>query len=141
MSDKKDGTTETTALTIFDVVTSDLIDSAMEEQINESVRGVLAMDDRFINPDIETIDAIRDWVRAEAVLAMAFKNYIQDKGTSRDERMFRMAMIQKNALRDEIFGKFKGRKGKQDEVDKANRILADQGIIVAKTEVEIIDAD
>ncbi len=110
----------------------------LEEKVNKAVGQILVMDDRFDNADIETIDAIRDWVRAEAVLDRAFTKFMTGDTTASTERMFRHAALHKNTLRDEIFGKYKGRKAKKDEIDWATNILVEQGIIKPEREVDLL---
>lgn len=113
-------------------------DAELKEIVEEAVRTFLMMDDRFNNADIETIDAIRDWVRAEAVFDKAHSMFMTGDTTASTERMWRHASLHKNKLRDEIFGKFKGRRAKKDEVDYANMILAKSGTIKPKTEVDLL---
>lgn len=117
---------------------SELTDPIMEAKVNLAVAKILLLDDRLGNPDIEIVDALRDWVRAEAILSRAFTKFMGGDTTASTERMFRHAALHKNALRDEIFGKFKGRKAKKDEIDYANTILVDEGIIEPGTEVDIL---
>lgn len=117
---------------------AELVDPVMEKKINEAVTQIILKDDRFQNPDIETIDALRDWVRAEAVLSKTFAKFMLGDTTSNTERMFRHASLHKNSLRDEIFGKFKGKKAKKEEIDFANKILVDTGVITPHTEVDIL---
>ena len=113
-------------------------DEKLESQINNAVARMIASDDRFINADIEIVDAMRDWVRAEAILSRAFVKFMNGDTTASTERMFRHAALHKNALRDEIFGKFKGRRAKKEEIDYANKILVDEGCITPKTEVDVL---
>ena len=128
----------TEIVTVESIYSGLSLDSEAERRINEAVRRIILLDDRFSNIDIETIDALRDWVRAEAILSKAFVKFMNDDTTASVERMFRHASLHKNALRDEIFGKFKGRKAKKEEIDYANKILVDGGIIEPKTEVDIL---
>ena len=114
------------------------LDKATEEKVDEAVTNILVMDDRFSNPDIETIDAIRDWVRAEAVLSKAFHKFMTGDTTASTERMYRHASLHKNSLREEIFKRFKGRRAKKEEIDFANTILIESGVIEPKTEVDIL---
>lgn len=117
---------------------SEGLDHKTEAAVNRAVNKILLLDDRFTNADIEIIDALRDWVRAEAILSRAFKKFMGGDTTASTERMFRHASLHKNALRDEIFGKFKGRQAKKAEVDYSNTILVEEGIIDANTEVDIL---
>lgn len=138
MTDEKKEEPVTTLVaikSIYDMV----LDDELEVKVNKAVAEILAGDDRFTDPDIETIDAIRDWVRAEAVLSKTFSKFMGGDTTASMERMFRHASLHKNSLRDEIFGKFKGRKAKKAEVDFANKILVDTGVIKPKTEVDILE--
>jgi len=117
----------------------DLNDEEISKNIESAVLDILAMDERFQNADIQIVDAIKDWVRAEAVIRIAFRNYLTGKGTSKDERLFRSAMIMKNSLREEIFGKDRSHQKKKDELDRANQILVDHKIIEANTENKLLD--
>lgn len=117
----------------------DETDSELEIKINDSVRRILLEDERFKDPDIETVDALRDWVRAEAVLSKVYSEIMLGGSTASLERMYRFAMSQKNTHRDEIFSRFRGRSAKDEEVDSATLILVDDGIIVPQTEVDILD--
>lgn len=122
---------------IYDII----VDEELEAKVNKAVADIIIADDRFSaeNVDIETVDAIRDWVRAEAVLAEAFRKFMNKDTTASMERMFRHASLHKNTLRDEIFGKYKGRKAKKDEIDYAKKILVNHGIIEPKQEVDQLE--
>jgi len=128
-----------TEMTAIESIFSGDVDPELEKIVNDSVTKIMLIDDRFDNADLETIDALRDWVRAEAVLSRAFKKFMKGDTTASTERMFRHATMMKNSLRDEIFGKFKGRKAKKEEIDFANSILVDTGAIEPNTEVDILD--
>ena len=128
-----------TEMTAIESIFSGEVDPELEKIVNDSVTKIMLIDDRFDNADLETIDALRDWVRAEAVLSRAFKKFMKGDTTASTERMFRHATMMKNSLRDEIFGKFKGRKAKKEEIDFANSILVDTGAIEPNTEVDILD--
>lgn len=117
----------------------DETDSELEIKINQSVARILLEDDRFKDPDIETVDALRDWVRAEAVLKKVCDEIMKGGSTASMERMYRFAMSQKNVHRDEIFSKFRGKSAKGDELDFATMILVDDGIIEPQTEVDILE--
>lgn len=127
-----------TEIVVWGSIYPEPYNAELEEKVEKAVRQILAMDDRFANADIETIDAIRDWVRAEAVLSRAFSIFMAGGTTASTERMFRHAALHKNALRDEIFGKYKGRRAKKDEIDWATKILVNSGIIKPETEVDIL---
>ena len=143
MAEFAEGEPVSTAMVSLKSIFSELLDSTIEGKVESAVSRILMEDGRFVNPDIETVDAIRDWVRAEAVLSKAFHNFMLggSESTSSNERMFRSAMIQKNALRDEIFGRFRGKKAKKEEIDFATKILVDTGVIEPKTEVDILETD
>lgn len=134
--DKKDE--PVTEIVAIESIYGELVDPEMEGKVNEAVGKILLLDDRFHNADIEVIDALRDWVRAEAVLARAYTKFMTGDTTASTERMFRHAALHKNTLRDELFGKFKGRKAKKEEVDFANKILVESGVIEPGTEVDIL---
>lgn len=127
-----------TKIVPIESIFSELLDAETEAKVNEAVSKILLLDDRFTDPDIETVDALRDWVRAEAILNRAFTKFMKGDTTASTERMFRHASLHKNSLRDEIFGKFKGKKAKKEEVDFANTILVEEGIITPHTEVDIL---
>ena len=117
---------------------SELLDEEIESKVNNAVADIILKDERFDNADIETVDALRDWVRAEAILSRAFFKFMKGDTTASTERMFRHAALHKNALRDEIFGKFKGKKAKKEEIDFATQILVDTGCIEPNKEVDIL---
>lgn len=127
-----------TEIVVWSSIYPEPYNAELKEKVEKAVREILLMDDRFDNADIETIDAIRDWVRAEAILDKAFSMFMTGDTTASTERMFRHAALHKNALRDEIFGKYKGRRAKKDEVAYANMILAKSGVITPKTEVDLL---
>jgi len=127
-----------TEIVSIERVFSELNDPILEAKVNTAVATIIATDDRFYKADIEIVDAMRDWVRAEAILSRAFTKFMGGDTTASTERMFRHASLHKNALRDEIFGKFKGRRAKKDELDYADKILVDTGVIEPKTEVDIL---
>lgn len=129
-------TQEIVILNIFDK----LVDKEMKANIEDAVRTVIMGDNRFYNADIETVDAIRDWVRAEVVLNRAMLKYMAGDTTASNERMFRAAMIQKNSLRDEIFGKLRTKKGKKEDIAFSNKILMDTGCIETDTEVDPLES-
>lgn len=116
----------------------ELLDPETEGKVNRAVAKIILLDNRFRNADIEIIDALRDWVRAEAVMNRAFTKFMGGDTTASTERMFRHAGLHKNSLRDEIFGKFKGRMAKKEEIDFATKILVDSGVIEPNTEVDIL---
>lgn len=127
-----------TEIVAIESIYSELCDPEMEEKVNTAVGKIILLDDRFKHADIETVDALRDWVRAEAVLARAFTKFMKGDTTASTERMFRHAALHKNSLRDELFGKFKGRRAKKEEIDYANKILVESGVIEPGTEVDIL---
>ena len=128
----------TKGITTESIYAGDELDEKTEENVNRAVSRILLMDDRFQNVDIETVDALRDWVRAEAIVSRAFSKFMGGDSTASIERMFRHASLHKNSLRDEIFGKFRGRGAKKQEVDFATKILVDEGVIEPQTEVDIL---
>lgn len=128
----------TCEIVAIESIYSELTDPELEGKVNAAVGKIILLDDRFTNADIEILDALRDWVRAEAILSRAFTKFMKGDTTASVERMFRHAALHKNALRDEIFGKFKGRRAKKEEIDYANKILVDSGIIEPGTEVDIL---
>lgn len=127
-----------TEIVAIESIFNELLDPKTEAKVNNAVSRILLLDDRFDNADIEIIDALRDWVRAEAILSRAFTKFMGGDTTASTERMFRHASLHKNSLRDEIFGKFKGRKAKKEEIDFSNTILIEEGIIEPATEVDIL---
>ena len=137
MSDDDQNKPDTKIITI-ESICDELLDPETEEKINQAVSRIILLDDRFRDPEIETVDALRDWVRAEAIMNRAFTKFMKGDTTASTERMFRHASLHKNSLRDEIFGKFKGKKAKKEEVDFANTILVEEGIIEPQTEVDIL---
>lgn len=138
MTDDKLALPTMKGITVKSIYESELLDPETEASINQAVAEIILMDDRFHKPDIEILDALRDWVRAEAIVARAFDLFMKNDTTASTERMFRHASLHKNALRDEIFGKFRGRRAKKEEVDYANKILVDTGVIKPNTEVDIL---
>jgi len=125
-------------ISIGSIFSHETLDPEIEKKVNAAVAEIILRDDRFHEPDIETIDALRDWVRAEAICDIAFQKFLKNDTSASIERMFRHAQLHKTALRDEIFGKFKGKKAKKEEIDYSNKILIDTGIITP-AESNVVD--
>jgi hypothetical protein len=114
------------------------VDSETEMKIAKAVEQIILNDPR-ISGEPENVLALRDYVRAEVVCQIVFKRITTDGSDSTgDERLFRAVLSAKSMLRDEIWGKVKGKKKKDDEVDKVRKFLIDQKIIPAQKEADVL---
>lgn len=134
MADKDDECKEIVIIDAF----NEIEDSKLKIKIDNAVTQIIMNDPRFSKAQLETVDALRDWVRAEAVLNRAFKEFMDGKSDASTERMLRAMFIQKNALRDEIFGKFVNKKTKEKEISEAEKIMIDQHVIEPGLEVDML---
>lgn len=103
-------------------------DKALNEKINKAIRDILAWDNR-LSADTETVLALKDYIQAEIVQMKVFKRILDGDDESNTERLFRSCLNAKNILRDEIWGSVKGRKPKEEEIDKVKEILIEHRII------------
>lgn len=114
------------------------VDTTIEQKIDEAVSQILLLDGR-LSGEPETVFALKDYIRAEIVCQIVFKRIAKDNSDSTgDERLFRAVLNSKNMLRDEIWGRVKGRKKREQEINKVRSILIDQKIIEAKKETDLI---
>ena len=139
MSDEEDGTTEalsTEVIDVCDVLGYHGSDPKIEEKVTEAVKRILISDYRLAQADIETIDALRDYVRIEALFSEAFQRFMSKKDDAQTERMLRALIIQKTSLRKEIWEPLKDKKGRDEELDGINKkILLDTDILDAKADL------
>ena len=106
-------------------------DRVLNEKINKAIRDILAWDDR-LSADTETVLALKDYIQAEVVQMKVFKRILDGDDESNTERLFRSCLNAKNILRDEIWGAVKGRKPKEEAVDRVKEILIEHKIIDAQ---------
>jgi len=140
MSDETDGTETALSAEVveaYDVLVAPDTDQVLEQKVNEAVKQILIFDPRLQDADIETIDALRDYVRVEGILSRAYRLIVGDRDDSSTERTIRACLGTKITLRKEIWDPVKDKKGRDRELDDINRkVLIDTGVVDAKAKLE-----
>jgi len=104
------------------------VDKALNEQVNKAVDKILTADIR-IDKEPEVISALRDYIMVEVALMKVYEKIVLGEADGADERVFRACLNAKSHLRDEIWGKVRGIKKKEQFTDAVHEILVDQKVI------------
>lgn len=124
----------------LDILDNPLLENKeIQDKIHNAARRIILLDKR-LGHDPETLDAIKDWIRAEVMLDKMFRECMDPtKVNASKERMFRTCLNEKNKLRDEIWEKALDQKGRDLVVSEAKMVLEEDQIIEAQVKVDPLD--